>query len=241
MSDDFGFGPPRRRGLFDTRRRRRWLGRVGTIAIAVLVGVALVLAQDDTDTAADGDTLWGGGNWNLGRRMPWPDLPRPVPPPEPVAERPAAAPADEQGRPDDAFRLTVTYVYDGDTIEARVDEPNGAVATTAPIRIRLIGIDAPEGTPTPECGADEARTHLAQLLPEGTTVWAAPDTELRDRYDRWLFNLWTDEGRFVNVELVAAGHAESMRVWPNVGFDEQLADAEAEAAASDAGQWGTCG
>nr|WP_240948885.1 thermonuclease family protein [Microbacterium sp. CFH 90308] len=143
-------------------------------------------------------------------------------------------------RPSDAFPLTVTYVYDGDTIEARVHSANGVVTSESPIRIRLIGVDTPEGTPSPECWADEARTHLAQLLPEGSTVWAAPDVDTWDDYDRRLFYLWTDDGRFVNHELVAAGDAEAMRVWPNVEHEQLLADAHAQAEASGTGRWGAC-
>lgn len=143
-------------------------------------------------------------------------------------------------RPPEAFPLTVGHVFDGDTIEARMRQPNDVVTTTEPIRIRLIGIDTPEGTPSPECWADEARRHLAQLLPEGSTVWAAPDAEMRDDYDRLLLNLWTDEGVFVNHALIAAGDAEAIRVWPNVAFFDLLSAAQAEAEASGAGQWGAC-
>lgn len=143
-------------------------------------------------------------------------------------------------RPAAAFPLTVLYVYDGDTIQARMQQPNDVVTTSNPIRVRLIGVDTPEGTPTPECWADEARAHLAQLLPEGATVWAAPDRDTWDDYDRRLFNLWTDDGAFVNLELVTAGDAEAMRVWPNVLYDDLLASAQAEAQASGAGRWGAC-
>ena len=152
----------------------------------------------------------------------------------------AASPASAGVRPDDAFPLTVGYVFDGDTIEATAQQSNDIVGTSEPIRIRLIGIDTPEGTPTPECWADEAREHLRSLLPEGVTVWAAPDSELRDRYDRLLLNLWTEDGTFVNHALVAAGDAEALRIEPNVAHADLLAAAQAEAQASGAGQWGAC-
>ncbi|WP_214468338.1 thermonuclease family protein [Microbacterium flavescens] len=144
-------------------------------------------------------------------------------------------------RPADAFPLTVDYVFDGDTIEARMQQPNELVTTSDAIRIRLIGIDTPEGTPTPECWADEARTHLRALLPEGATVWAAPDAETSDRYGRYLFNLWSDDGRFINHELVAAGDAEAIRVGSNDAFYDLLTDAQGQAEASGAGRWAACG
>jgi len=144
------------------------------------------------------------------------------------------------GRPADAFALTVEYVYDGDTIRATIASPNDVVTTRDPFRIRLIGIDTPEGTPTVECGADEARARLRELLPEGSRVWAAADRESWDRYDRRLFYLWTDDSTFVNHALVAAGHAEAMPVRPNVRHAELFADAEDEARASEIGRWGSC-
>lgn len=153
-----------------------------------------------------------------------------------------APPAEEvPSRPADAFALTVNYVFDGDTIEATMVVPNDIVTTSNPIRIRLIGIDTPEGTPTPECWADDARAHLIELLPEGATVWAAPDSDTWDDYRRRLFNLWTDDGRFVNHELVVAGDAEAIRVWPNVRYYDLLSDAQRQAEASGVGQWGACG
>lgn len=173
-----------------------------------------------------------------GGRMPWAEA-------DPAPSTSAAAPTTTgdgiPARPSDAFPLTVVHVYDGDTIQAVMQEPNDVVTTSNPIRIRLIGVDTPEGTPAPECWADEARTHLAQLLPEGATVWAAPDTETWDDYDRRLFNLWTDDGRFVNLELVAAGDAAAIRVWPNVEFFDLLTAAQADAEASGTGRWGACG
>lgn len=212
-----------------------------TVMVVVATAVAVLLIVQFS-AAPGGDLPGGRGDWGLKRRLPLPGL---VPSQEATphtAEH--AGPSDEHHaappRPADAFRLTVLYVYDGDTIQARADEPNDVVTTDEPIRIRLIGIDTPEGTPAPACWADEARAHLAELLPEGSTVWAAPETETWDDYDRGLFNLWTDDGRFVNLELVAAGDAEAIQVWPNVEFYDLLAGAQAEAEASGAGRWDAC-
>jgi endonuclease YncB( thermonuclease family) len=143
-------------------------------------------------------------------------------------------------RPAEAFEMAVEYVFDGDTIEARVETPNDIVTTARPIRIRLIGIDTPEGRPSPECWADEARAHLRELLPVGSTVWVGPDRDTWDDNQRRLFYLWTPDGRFVNLELVAAGDAEAIRVWPNVEHYDLLREAQADAEAADVGQWGAC-
>ena len=151
------------------------------------------------------------------------------------------SPSGIPSRPPESFSLTVDHVFDGDTIEARVQTPNEVVTTTDPIRIRLTGIDTPEGTPNPECWADEARAHLRELLPEASTVWAAPDRDTWDDYQRRLFYLWTDDGRFINHELVSAGDAVVLSIQPNVAHAELLAAAETSAQASEAGQWGACG
>ena len=164
-------------------------------------------------------------------------------PAEPATSSGTEAPVADgiPSRPAEAFPLTVRYVFDGDTIEAQATQPNTIVTTTEPVRIRLIGVDTPEGTPTPECWADEARAHLREHLPEGTTVWSAPDTETSDRYGRYLFNLWSDDGRFINHELVAAGDAEAIRVGSNDAFYDLLTDAQTQAQASGAGRWAACG
>lgn len=158
-----------------------------------------------------------------------------------TTETASATPGDGiPSRPADAFALTVAYVYDGDTVSAQMVAPNDVVTTANPIRIRLIGVDTPEGTPSPECWADEARGHLADMLPEGTTVWAAPDRDTWDDYRRRLFYLWTDDGRFVNYELVAAGDAEAIRIRPNVAHYDLLAGAQAAARAAAVGRWAAC-
>jgi micrococcal nuclease len=143
-------------------------------------------------------------------------------------------------RPADATVFTVEYVFDGDTIEARQQDGTDLAGTGEPVRIRLIGIDTPEGRPEPECGADAARDRLRELLPEGSTVWAAPDREARDRYDRLLLYLWNGSGTFVNDALVREGHAEALRVEPNTAQAELFSASESAARADGLGQWGAC-
>lgn len=119
--------------------------------------------------------------------------------------------------PADAFEVTIDYVYDGDSLRTDAGE------------VRLIGIDAPEGTPTPECGADAARDRLRELLPEGDSAWAAYDAERTDRFDRALLYLWNDEGRFVNATMLAEGLAAPYDSTPNTTYAEQLQRAAASA------------
>jgi len=209
------------------------------VLAGILVFVVAVTWQG-TSGLDDGEWDFRGGRRGIGVKFDK-HLNEPLPTPSTQTGPSSGGPDDgAPSRPGTAFALTVTYVYDGDTIQARVVEPDDTVTTADPIRIRLIGVDAPEGTPIAECWAEEARSHLAALLPEGSRVWAAPDAETRDDFDRRLFNLWTDDGRFVNLELVKAGDAEAMRVWPNVAFHSLLAGAQAEAEASGAGRWSAC-
>ncbi|MER7796556.1 thermonuclease family protein [Microbacterium sp. NPDC096154] len=154
--------------------------------------------------------------------------------------RGASAPEtqDVPGRPEGAVAMTVEHVYDGDTLSL-MGEGGGLE------RVRLIGVDTPEGpgasgSDEPECGADAARDALRGLAPEGSTLWVAPDREPRDRYDRALLYAWTADGRFVNRELVASGAGEVMVIPPNDAHEELLAAAQQKAQAQGLGIWGSC-
>ncbi len=139
--------------------------------------------------------------------------------------------------PADAIKLRVDHIYDGDTLRAEVLTANSLVATNKEIKVRLIGIDTPEKG---ECWADEARWELEKLAPRGSTIWAAPDEEARDRYGRVLFNLWNKDGKFIQYELTRNGHAEALRVWPNVAHEKLLRAAQRAAERGNLGQWETC-
>ena len=154
---------------------------------------------------------------------------------------PVAQATDAPARPADAFAVTVASVWDGDTLRARASTPNAVIATTDDLRVRLIGIDAPEVSEPAECWGDEATAHLKALAPVGAVLWASFDDDPLDRYDRHLLYLWTEDGRFINHELVAAGDAEALTVQPNDEHAELFAATEQRARASAAGQWGACG
>ncbi|GAA5034941.1 thermonuclease family protein [Microbacterium fluvii] len=159
----------------------------------------------------------------------------------PAGEADAVATAsDLPARPDDAVALTVASVWDGDTLRAVAQESSDLVGTDE-IKIRLIGIDTPERSPDEECGAMSARDDLLALAPVGSTIWAAPDADPLDRYDRWLFYLWTDDGRFINYELTASGAAEPMSIEPNTTYEALFEAGTAQARADGVGRWGACG
>ncbi|MCD1270070.1 hypothetical protein B5M43_014785 [Microbacterium sp. MEC084] len=142
------------------------------------------------------------------------------------------------GVPEGAERWVVEYVHDGDTLS--LERADGGVE-----RVRLIGVDTPEGpgasgSDEPECGADEAREALRRMAPVGAPVWAAADIEERDRYGRALLYVWTQDGTFVNRELVASGAGEAIRVGRNDTHYAALLAAQHDAQAEGLGIWGMC-
>ncbi len=154
--------------------------------------------------------------------------------PRPETVIPKEAPQFAPGIPAEAQQLTVRYVHDGDTLFVN----DGAGMER---KVRLIGVDTPELLPEPECFADNATNRLRELLPEGSTVWAASDVEPFDRYGRALLYMWTREGVFVNLTLVSEGYAEAIRVGENDAWWPELRAAEAAAQNASEGRWGACG
>lgn len=159
---------------------------------------------------------------------------------------PAADPVDRTtvgeipAPPSEAVSMTVEYVHDGDTLFLRADSPNALVATTDDVKVRLLGIDTPEVGDTAECFGDQATEQLRALLPEGSLTWVTADQDPTDQYGRSLFYLWTEDGRFVNYELVASGAAESLTIAPNDAHFPLLRAAEDTAMSAGAGRWGVC-
>lgn len=135
--------------------------------------------------------------------------------------------------PSDARPFLVTDVIDGDTIVVQRD------SRAEPVRLRYLGIDAPETAAASRPAQDlaaEATEANAQLVAAGT-VWVAGDERERDEHGRLLGYVFAD-GQFVNEELVARGLAEVMIVEPNVRFAEQLLAAQRRAREAEQGLWG---
>ncbi|MEO8527933.1 MAG: thermonuclease family protein, partial [Pseudolysinimonas sp.] len=119
--------------------------------------------------------------------------------------------------------------------------PDGVVVdSSAPVIVRLIGIDAPEIYPVKECFGDEATAELKRLAPVGSTLLVTHDVGLTDRYNRSLFYLWAEDGTFINLSLVQEGFAVAIKVAPNDAHFDELKDAETTAQRADLGMWGSC-
>ncbi len=125
---------------------------------------------------------------------------------------------------------TVARVSDGDTIIALSE--NGTK-----LRIRLLGVDAPEvahGTKPGQPFGEEAREYLDYLI-GGKVVRL--DTYGVDPYKRLLAVVW-DEQININLLMVAMGYAEVYRGAPCQAYCRQLEAAEAKAKADRVGMWG---
>ena len=150
---------------------------------------------------------------------------------------PGALPDGMPAPPPGAFDATVERVVDGDTFVAQQAGRH--------VRVRLIGIDAPESVKpgaAVECHGKEASRLLADLLDEGTTVRAAFQTERhRDPNGRDLWDVWLPDGRFLQAVLVGAGAAEAREYRPHVAHAGYLEQVEEVARAGGAGLHGRCG
>ncbi len=91
-----------------------------------------------------------------------------------------------------ASQFEVIRVIDGDTVVIAGDE-----------RVRLIGIDTPENG---QCGFDEAKQALENLLASGPATFYSGTTSDRDKYDRMLRYIEVEE-LDVGLNLISNGFA----------------------------------
>ena len=131
----------------------------------------------------------------------------------------------------------VVSIADGDTVRLK-GIGAGPLPRDRTVRVRLLEVDAPETT---DCGYREATARLAGLMPRGTTVRVERDRDLRDRFDRYLLYLWTEDGRFVNETVVAQGFARAVLFRPNDAYIDRIRDAETAARRDRRGLWAACG
>lgn len=129
--------------------------------------------------------------------------------------------------------LLVTKVVDGDTFW--VYDGSSKV-----LKIRLIGVDAPESRKTvrKEVGlfGKEAKIYLTNLL-IGKNVRLKYDLIRKDQYGRTLAYVYLKDGTFVNAELVKNGFAMALTVPPNVEFAAEFVKLQAEARENNRGLW----
>lgn len=127
---------------------------------------------------------------------------------------------------------TVERVVDGDTID--VSTWSGTK------RVRLLNIDTPElghfGAPE-ECLAQEAKSRLEELVPEGTKVALEYDVDRQDQYGRELAGVFKG-GDFINERIVSEGFAHAVLFEPNRKFYDRILAAEAGPRTNGTGVFG---
>jgi micrococcal nuclease len=120
---------------------------------------------------------------------------------EPAASTTVAAPVTAPDSPSppadtpDGVTATVVDTIDGDSLLVSLDG--------AETEVRLLGVNAPEGT---ECYGPEATEAHTVLVASGTVVLVQDGDTDRDRFDRLLRYVYAD-GANVNEALVAGGFA----------------------------------
>jgi len=131
----------------------------------------------------------------------------------------------------------VVRAVDGDTIV--VSRDGGRTEE----RVRYIGVDTPEtvkpDTPV-QCFGKRASAFNHRLV-DGREVRLVLDAEARDRFGRLLAYVYrTDDGRFVNAELMRGGYARTLTIAPNVRHAGQFRTLAAEARRAGRGLWSAC-
>lgn len=135
----------------------------------------------------------------------------------------------EQPSADDrtAVEAVVEKVVDGDTLDVK------PAAGGDTMRIRLIGIDAPESVnPDDSKNTDDGREASAWLkgsLPKGTRVWLVKDVSDTDKYGRHLRYVWIADPNeadadpskdMLNALIVASGHAVAKDFPPDTAYSQ---------------------
>lgn len=126
----------------------------------------------------------------------------------------------------------VEYVIDGDTIEVVLDDEL--------VRVRYIGIDAPETVgagESPQPYGMEAFQENIKMV-EGKEVILIPDVSETDDHNRLLRYVFLGD-TFINYELVKRGYAGVLPSPPDVACDGYFRQAQQDAAREALGFWAT--
>lgn len=129
--------------------------------------------------------------------------------------------------------LTVTKVVDGDTFWVNDGSEKG-------LKIRLIGVDAPESRNVFKkvigYYGKESKQFMTSLI-GGKKVRLEYDVDPLDQYGRTLAYVYLQDGTFVNAELVKMGFGMVMTVPPNVKYAEKFIKLQRAARKRNMGLW----
>jgi len=127
----------------------------------------------------------------------------------------------------------ITKVSDGDTFWCMDDKGDK-------LKIRLIGIDAPEPrnyfNKKEEPFGREATAYAKELLSD-KVIKLAFDVDSLDRFGRTLAYAYFTDGTFINEKIVKDGHAILMTIVPNVQYEDVFVKAQQYAKENKLGLW----
>lgn len=192
---------------------------------AAFLCVALLASACEGITVAQAPRPTAVSTWTLPFAPS--DTPAPTTPPTETAVPTAPPPHTPTLQPTDTPALPGDYgevvrVLDGDTIGVRI---GGQVV---PVRVRYIGVNAPETHGL--CGAEATAANAG--LVSGQTVRLVKDVSETDPYGRLLRYVYVGEV-FVNAELVAQGYAEAVEYPPDTAQATYLESLEQQARAAN--------
>ena len=129
--------------------------------------------------------------------------------------------------------MNVVKIVDGDTFWADDGSVKG-------VKIRLIGVDAPETRNTGRkiigYYGQQSKEYLIKLL-TGKKVRLEYDVGRKDQYNRTLAYVYLSDGTFVNAELVKRGYAMVMTIPPDVRYVDRFLKLERRARKNNRGLW----
>jgi len=123
----------------------------------------------------------------------------------------------------DGEAVDVVRVFDGDSLVV-------ALADGTEAEIRLLGLNAPEGS---ECHGDAALQTLEQLLDSGSLTMVA-DAEDTDQFDRLLRYIYVDG---LNVSLAMIANGDAIVLQGDHSLDAEFTEIADAAAAARLGMW----
>jgi len=142
-------------------------------------------------------------------------------------------------------KAVVKKISDGDTITV--------LSGGSTIKIRLIGIDAPESRQNQKALKDSGRSgndleailaqgkqatvFLKSVLQKGDTVSLEFDSVRYDKYGRTLAYVYLSDGRMLNDLMISSGYASPMTIPPNVKYKDLFLKSYQNARENKKGLW----
>lgn len=132
---------------------------------------------------------------------------------------------DETSQTPDGERATVTWIYDGDTVEVEMGGDR--------YKVRYIGVDTPEIDQPYYEEASKANFDLVK----NERVILVRDVSDTDQYDRLLRYVYLTDGTFVNAELLREGYGRTINIPPDTANEAYFERLQAEAKREGRGLW----